>query len=188
MHVRLQVSWHTCVTLLAVSTPSPWYQTPTPRGGVRGGTPNTKSTYLVTGGILPAQTSASTRARRLGSSPRGPATSAGRMGNEEKGCAARYGQIGCAAPSSAPIGHEPPACTGLADFPTQLVARLELVVLGHKRAALTIPPKPSGLRLSQAMHGGVSLRLVGLGRCYGREPGAQRAPRRHQSGRGALVT
>jgi len=49
MHVRLQVSWHRGVRFLAVSTPSPWYQTPTPRGGVRGGTPNTKSTYLVTG-------------------------------------------------------------------------------------------------------------------------------------------
>ena len=87
------------------------------------------------------------------------------MGNEEKGWVAR---LGCAAPASAPIGHELPALIELADFPTQLVAHLELLALGRKRAALTIPPKPSGLRLSQAMHGGVSSRLVRLVRCYGR--------------------
>ena len=64
------------------------------------------------------------------------------MGNEETVWIARYSQMGCAAPSSAPIGHELPAEELLADFPTQLVELLALVALVDKRAALTIPPKP----------------------------------------------
>ena len=58
----------------------------------------------------------------------------------------------------------------------------------NARSSNSLLPSPSGLRSSQAMQVGVSSRLVGLGRCYGRKPGAHRAARRHQSARAALVT